>query len=95
MDDLPFDWDQENVRHLRRHRVTPAEFEQVLLNDPLDMETQNEAGEERFKSIGITDSGRVLIAVWTYRNGKIRAVTAYRASQHDGKQLRSTEGDNK
>lgn len=84
--DLFFDWDRENIRHLRRHRVAPEEFEQVLMNEPMDIENQNEAGEERFKSIGVTDTGRALVAVWTFRKGRVSAVTAYRASKFDEKQ---------
>ena len=78
---VEFDWDEENSRHLRSHRVSPQEFEQVLWNDPLELEYQTESGEERYKSLGITDAGRVLIVVWTLREGKVRAITAYPASR--------------
>ena len=86
MPDLPeiqFDWDQENVGHLGLHEVSRQEFEQVLINDPVDLEYQIEASEERFKSVGVTDSGRVLVVVWTIRRGKVRAVTAYPGSKRD------------
>ena len=36
--------------------------------------------EERFRSVGITDGGRLLLVVWMVRHGKIRAVTAFSAS---------------
>jgi hypothetical protein len=32
------------------------------------------------KVLGVTKAGRVLIGVWTQRQGKVRAVTAYAAS---------------
>jgi uncharacterized DUF497 family protein len=76
-----FDWDEANVRHLRRHRVLPEEFEQVIRNEPLDLEFENQDGEDRFKSLGTTDAGRVLIVVWTVRQGQVRAITAYPASK--------------
>jgi uncharacterized DUF497 family protein len=72
---------KENIGHLRRHRVAPAEFEEVLLNDPLDLEYQIEDGEARYKALGATTRGRVLIAVWTVRERRIRAVTCYAASR--------------
>jgi uncharacterized DUF497 family protein len=75
-----FDWDDSNVGHLRRHKVTPIEFEEVLLNEPLDLEYETETGEERYKSLGATRLGRILIAVWMVRDGSIRAITAYPAS---------------
>lgn len=78
---LEFDWDEGNVRHLRRHRIAPVEFEEVLLNDPLDLEYQIENGEARYKSLGETSRGRVLVVVWTIRERKIRAVTGYGASR--------------
>lgn len=79
--EIEFDWDDGNVRHLRGHRVSPEEFEQVILNDPFDLEYQTETGESRYKSFGVTDGGRILIVVWTVRQGRIRAVTAYEATR--------------
>jgi len=43
-----FDWDAENARHLRRHGVTPDEFEELLTRDPLYLEYQAGNDEERF-----------------------------------------------
>jgi len=34
---IAFDWDDENRKHLATHKVAPAEFEQVLNNDPIDL----------------------------------------------------------
>jgi uncharacterized DUF497 family protein len=76
-----FDWDDGNVRHLRRHRVAPAEFEEVVFNNPLDLEYQIEDGEARYKALGATNRGRVLVIVWAVRERRIRAVTAYAASR--------------
>lgn len=81
MDRLQFDWDAGNVGHLRRHRVAPEEFEELLLNETLELEYETETGEERYKSLGSTRKGRVLIAVWTVRGGRIRAITAYPAAK--------------
>ena len=75
-EDIEFDWDEENKAHLRSHRVSPREFEQVIENNPLDLEFQTERGEERYKSLGVTGRGRALIAVWTLRDGKVRAITS-------------------
>ena len=78
---IEFDWDEQNRTHLQSHHVAPEEFEQVIDNDPLDLEYQVENGEGRYKSLGVTNNGRVLIAVWTHREGKVRAITAYRAGK--------------
>ena len=78
-DEVDFDWDTGNVGHLKAHRVTPREFEEVILNDRLDLEYRAADGEPRYKPIGAAMKGRILIAVWTQRAGKIRAITAYPA----------------
>lgn len=78
---VEFQWDAGNLRHLKRHRVSPEEFEQVILNEPLDLEYETEEGEGRFKSLGVTNSGRILVVVWTARSGRVRAITAYPAAK--------------
>jgi uncharacterized DUF497 family protein len=79
-DSVEFDWDSENIRHLKRHRVAPHEFEEVMNNDPAYLEYQT-SDEQRYKVLGVTKAGRVLIAIWTPREGRVRAVTAYAASR--------------
>jgi len=37
--EIEFDWDDENRKHLAAHKVAPAEFEQLLNNDPVDLDT--------------------------------------------------------
>ena len=58
-----------------------SEFEELIGNDPVLLEYQTRSDEERYKILGSTNAGRILIAVWTARKGKVRAVTAYRAGR--------------
>ena len=76
-----FDWDAENIRHLQQHRVTPQEFEELVNADPFYIEYQATEDENRYKVLGATKSGRVMIAVWTPREGRVRAITAYDAGR--------------
>lgn len=76
---IEFEWDQANIAHLKRHRVTPREFEQAMQNDPVELDFEDTDGEERVSAVGVTDEGRLLFLVWTPRNGKVRAITAYKA----------------
>jgi uncharacterized DUF497 family protein len=76
---MEFDWDEHNTKHLRIHRVSRREFEEVLSGEPLDLEYQAENGEERYKALGMTQRGRLLIVAWTPRDGRVRAITAYDA----------------
>lgn len=77
--EIAFEWDDDNTAHLRLHRVSPREIDELFGNEPLDLEYDIEAGEERYKSLGATSQGRILIVVWTVRGGRIRPVTAYAA----------------
>jgi uncharacterized DUF497 family protein len=79
-DGVEFDWDTENRKHLAVHRVTVREFEFLIQNSPLELAYDLVEGEERYRSVGLTESGRLLVAIWTLRNGKVRAVTAFPAS---------------
>jgi len=51
-----------------------------MRNHPLDLDFDMTSGEERYRSVGLTDGGRFLLVVWTLRKDKIRAVTAFRAT---------------
>jgi predicted DNA binding CopG/RHH family protein len=64
---IEFHWDAENIGHLKRHCVTPDEFEELMGNDPMYLEYQAEADEERYKVLGVTKAGRVLSGIW-YKN---------------------------
>jgi uncharacterized DUF497 family protein len=77
--DLAFEWDDANRDHMARHQVLPEEAEQVIDNDPLDIEAETVDGEQRFTSIGHTDQGRFLLVITTLRHSRIRVVTAFPA----------------
>jgi uncharacterized DUF497 family protein len=82
---IEFDWDGENKKHLNAHKVAPAEFEQLLNNDPVDLKFELIDNEERYRSVGVTNAGRLLSVVWTIRKGKVRAITAFPATVSDRK----------
>jgi hypothetical protein len=44
---VEFNWDEENIRHLTRHEISPAEAEEVIGNRPRDLESELRNGEER------------------------------------------------
>src|SRR5260370_981494 len=89
--ELSFDWDDENLKHLARRDVTRAEFEHVIVNDPILFDYKNIDGEDRWTGMGSTDMLRVLVVAFTIREGRIRAVTAITASK---KRVRSSGSRN-
>jgi uncharacterized DUF497 family protein len=72
-----FDWDENNLRKIRAHRIDAAEVEQALSNDPIPIYEQDVQGELRYVYYGETDSGRLLAVVIIERGERIRVVTAY------------------
>ena len=74
---MEFDWDQSNTKHIGRHKIRPAEAEQVLRNDPVAIRYEDCAEEERVLVLGQTNAGRLLAVVYTQRNDCIRVVTAF------------------
>lgn len=84
-----FEWDDHNRNHIALHRITPEEAEEVLTNEPLDMEEQIVDGEERIVQIGETFAGRILVIVSTWRSTNstwdvlVRIVTGWDAPQAD------------
>lgn len=75
-----FDWDDANRKHVAEHGVTPSEAEEVIANNPLDLEVQYRNGEERVLQIGETNALRILVVVTTWRGSRIRVVTAFPAT---------------
>jgi hypothetical protein len=43
-----FEWDNANLKHVARHRVTPAEAQEVLRNDPIEVGYDVIEGEGRW-----------------------------------------------
>ena len=72
-----FDWDEANIGHVARHNVLAEEAEQVILNDPVDLGLEIAEGEERYLNLGATVLGRVLLVVTTWRQDRVRVVTAF------------------
>ncbi len=70
---------------MAEHEVAPAEFEFIVQDTrTLDIDyTASQGGEDRFRVVGMTQSGRMVSAVYTVRAGKIRAVTAFPASKRE------------
>ncbi len=84
-----FEWDDANIVHVARHAITPDEAEQVLYNDPVELDVVLRYGEMRTVHLGETDDGRVLVVILTERKGLHRVVTA-RPSRREERAFYST-----
>ncbi len=74
---MTFEWDRNNLRKIRAHRIKREEAEQALLNDPIPVYEQDVQGEPRFVYYGETNAGRLLAVIVTERRDNLRVVTAY------------------
>lgn len=78
-----FEWDDANIEHIGRHRVSPDKAEQVLQNRPVVRRSRS----GRYVAIGQTDEGRYLVVVFEVRRaGRARVVTA-RPAQSEERRL--------
>ena len=85
MQEIEFDWDDGNITHLAAHQVTPTEFEQVMNNDPLELDYELIDNEERYRAAGLTGGVRLLSVVFMVRDGRVRGITAFPATTLDKK----------
>jgi uncharacterized DUF497 family protein len=88
-----FEWDDANRSHIAEHAVSPQEVEEVLLNNPVDLERQNRNGEERLLQVGETQEGRILVVVSTFAGSKIRVITAWPARERLRRYWKSLQAD--
>jgi uncharacterized protein len=81
-----FQWDAGNAAKIwERHRVTPAECEELFFNRPLVVgsDERHSAGEERLYALGQSDGGRLLFVVFTIRERLIRVISARDMSRRE------------
>jgi len=74
-----FEWDEGNiVKNWKKHDVTAIECEQIFFNKPLIVkrDSKHSQFENRYYVLGRTDGNRLLFAVFTVRNEKIRIISA-------------------
>ena len=75
---IGFDLDKGNEQKNAKHGVTPAEAEQVFLNEPLVVldDPKHSDTEPRFHALGQTGEGRLLHVTFTIRATRIRVISA-------------------
>ncbi|HEX9080554.1 MAG TPA: BrnT family toxin [Desulfuromonadaceae bacterium] len=75
-----FEWDKGNERKNAKHGVTPAEAEQVFLNEPILItpDSAHSGIEIRYRALGVSSDGRKLTVIFTLRRSDtlIRVISA-------------------
>ena len=81
---MEVEWDPRKAEaNLRVHRVSFAEAATVLEDDfALTREDPASADEQRFVTLGLSNEGRLLVVVYTYRTVEtIRLISAWKADK--------------
>jgi uncharacterized protein len=82
---MKFQFDPAKAKNnLRKHGVSFADAEAVFY-DPLaiHMEDPFSEGEVRYIGVGMGNTGRILVVVYTYRGDEIRLISVRRATSRE------------
>jgi uncharacterized DUF497 family protein len=88
-----FQWDAGNSAKIwDRHQVMPSECEELFFNRPLIVgsDDQHSSSEERLYALGQSDSGRLMLVVFTIRGRLIRVISARDMSRKERRIFRSS-----
>ena len=82
---MSYQWDpRKATSNLEKHGVDFADAVGVFEDEwALTLKEQHVAGEQRFVTLGMDFLGRVLVVVYTYRNGDIRLISARTATKRE------------
>ena len=47
------------------------------------MDLLHSSEEDRWRTVGLSDQGRVLVVTWTIRRGRVRLISARRATKRE------------
>lgn len=80
-----FDWDDENIFHIDRHRFTPEEVEEVFADAFKVRRTRHKL----YLALGETLDGRLAFVVFRrLQGGAIRVITARNMEDNERRQFR-------
>lgn len=86
MDSLQFEWDNQKAQiNFKKHGVSFAEAATVFY-DALYLEDYDEAHseqEDRFKIMGMSSNGRLLVATYIQRVDRIRIISSRLATKNE------------
>jgi uncharacterized DUF497 family protein len=87
-----YEWDPEKAEaNLRKHRIDFADAVSVF-SDPLALTIPDEFGEEaRFLTMGCDLLGRVVVVSHTWREERIRVISARKGTRREQRQYRGQE----
>jgi uncharacterized DUF497 family protein len=92
--DFEYEWDLNKASaNVAKHGVSFPEAASVFL-DPLSLtveDASHSTGESRFFTIGLSNQGRLLSVFHSDRDGRIRIISARRATRQERKSYESSD----
>lgn len=90
-----FEWDEGNLKHIKRHKAQFSECEQIFFNIPLLLseDKSHSQKEERWQALGQTNNHRLLFVVFTIRMHKIRVISARNQNKKERSKIRKLGGN--
>jgi uncharacterized DUF497 family protein len=80
-----YEWDPAKAKsNQEEHGVDFADAVQVFDNPYLNKEDTDVVGDQVFVALGMDNLGRLLVVVYTYRQDKIRLISARKATKKEG-----------
>jgi uncharacterized protein len=86
-----FEWDNNNAeKNWRKHGVMPTECEQIFFNQPLVVweDWRHSRRELRYRALGHTNAGRLLLVVFTLRRRLFRVISARDMTRREKEEYR-------
>lgn len=81
---MGYEWDaSKNEANIRKHGIRFADAANVLEDEFAITVLDDASGEQRFVTIGLDASARILVVVYSYRGENIRLISARPAAAHE------------
>jgi len=86
---MDYEWDPSKARtNFRKHQIDFADASTIFSDEDAITIPDDYPDEERFVTIGADALGRVLAVVFTWRENRIRIISARKAERHERKQYK-------
>jgi uncharacterized DUF497 family protein len=81
---VEFEWDERKARaNQRKHGIDFADAATIFQDDQAVTVADYDPEEERYVTIGMDALGRVLVVAYAMRGGRIRIISARRATRRE------------
>jgi uncharacterized DUF497 family protein len=86
---MEIEWDSEKaISNLKKHGIDLADAVTVLEDERAITISEDYPEEERFITIGMDSFNRILVVVYTWRENRIRIISARKATAKETRQYK-------